>query len=152
MRVLIDYRPALRERTGIGEYTHELVRALAASIEPSRLDLSVFSSSWKDRLEIREPGLERHPHGLDGADDRPAVGRVARPHDVARRAQREHREHVFLLADVALHRALASAIAARDANAAEAAAMRVVGEPPSAYPPRRRAAPQNQAVPWSPTP
>ena len=59
MRVLIDYRPALRERTGIGEYTHELVRALAASTNPSGLDLSVFSSSWKDRLEIREPGLER---------------------------------------------------------------------------------------------
>ena len=64
MRVLIDYRPALRERTGIGEYTHELVRALAASIEPSRLDLSVFSSSWKDRLAIREPGLER-VHRID---------------------------------------------------------------------------------------
>ena len=43
------------------------------------------------------------------------------------------------LADVALHRALAAAIAARDPTAAEAAAMRVVGEPPSAYPPRRRA-------------
>ena len=64
MRVLIDYRPALRERTGIGEYTHELVRALAGSIEPSALDLSVFSSSWKDRLEIREPGLER-VHRID---------------------------------------------------------------------------------------
>ena len=59
MRVLIDYRPALRERTGIGEYTHELVRALSTSIEAPKLDLTVFSSSWKDRLEIREPGLER---------------------------------------------------------------------------------------------
>lgn len=47
MRVLIDYRPALRERSGAGEYTHQLVRALAA--KPA-LDLSVFSSSWKDRL------------------------------------------------------------------------------------------------------
>ncbi len=44
------------------------------------------------------------------------------------------------LADVALHRALGEAIAARDPAAAEAAAMRVVGEPPSAYPPKRQAA------------
>jgi len=59
VRALIDYRPALRERTGIGEYTHELVRALASGIAPSDLDISVFSSSWKDRLEIREAGFER---------------------------------------------------------------------------------------------
>ena len=59
MRALIDYRPALRERTGIGEYTHELTRALAREIAPSDLDISVFSSSWKDRLDIREPGFER---------------------------------------------------------------------------------------------
>ena len=37
------------------------------------------------------------------------------------------------LADVALHRALAAAIAARDPTAAEAAMARVVGDPPSAY-------------------
>ena len=55
MRALIDYRPALRERSGIGEYTHELVRALAAQYVPARLDLSVFSSSWKDRLDLPEP-------------------------------------------------------------------------------------------------
>ena len=60
MRVLIDYRPALRERTGIGEYTHELVRGLSAL----DLDLSVFSSSWKDRLDLHEPGLER-VHRID---------------------------------------------------------------------------------------
>ena len=54
MRVLIDYRAALRERTGVGEYTHELVRALAAagrmgsSIPP--VDVTIFSSSSKDRL------------------------------------------------------------------------------------------------------
>lgn len=53
MRVLIDYRPALRERSGVGEYTHQLVRALlagrrAAGSEP--IDLTVFSSSSKDRL------------------------------------------------------------------------------------------------------
>ena len=54
MRVLIDYRPALRERSGAGEYTHQLVKALARAYasngaEP-RLELSLFSSSWKDRL------------------------------------------------------------------------------------------------------
>jgi DNA-binding GntR family transcriptional regulator len=38
------------------------------------------------------------------------------------------------LADVALHRALATAIADRDAEAAEAAGSRLVGDPPSAYP------------------
>jgi glycosyltransferase involved in cell wall biosynthesis len=59
VRVLIDYRPALRERTGIGEYTHELVRSLAAQTGSAGLDLSVFSSSWKDRLDLADAGLER---------------------------------------------------------------------------------------------
>ena len=57
MRVLIDYRPALRERTGVGEYTHELVKALAGTIDPGTLDLTVFSSSWSDRLRLDDPGL-----------------------------------------------------------------------------------------------
>lgn len=64
MRALIDYRPALRDRSGIGEFTHELVRALAASVAPGRLDLSVFSSSWRDRLDVGEPGFER-VHQID---------------------------------------------------------------------------------------
>jgi glycosyltransferase involved in cell wall biosynthesis len=72
VRVLIDYRPALRSRTGVGEYVHQLVLALArrggAPAPPSaerpagfapgaagqpavRLDLTIFSSSWKDRLD-----------------------------------------------------------------------------------------------------
>jgi glycosyltransferase involved in cell wall biosynthesis len=59
VRALIDYRPALRERSGIGEYTHELVRALAGGFSAEALDLAVFSSSWKDRLEVSDPGLER---------------------------------------------------------------------------------------------
>jgi glycosyltransferase involved in cell wall biosynthesis len=46
MRILVDYRPALRERTGVGEYVHQLVRAYAAS---SRSEVAVFTSSWKDR-------------------------------------------------------------------------------------------------------
>jgi glycosyltransferase involved in cell wall biosynthesis len=57
VRVLIDYRPALRERTGVGEYTHELVKALASKIDPGTLDLTLFSSSWRDRLALEEPAL-----------------------------------------------------------------------------------------------
>jgi glycosyltransferase involved in cell wall biosynthesis len=46
MRVLVDYRPALRERTGVGEYIHQLARAYA-SAHPG--EMSLFTSSWKDR-------------------------------------------------------------------------------------------------------
>ena len=56
MRVLIDYRPALRGRSGVGEYTHELASALLAraAADPHRpLDVTLFSSSWKDRLQPR---------------------------------------------------------------------------------------------------
>ena len=49
VRVLVDYRPALRARTGIGEYVHELARALTCGAGAS-LDLTVFSSSWRDRV------------------------------------------------------------------------------------------------------
>lgn len=49
MRILIDYRPALRERTGVGEYVHELASALASLLGPADT-LTLFSSSWKDRL------------------------------------------------------------------------------------------------------
>ena len=47
MRILVDYRPALRQRTGVGEYVHELVRALVA--RPDRPDVAVWTSSWSDR-------------------------------------------------------------------------------------------------------
>jgi len=49
VRVLIDYRPALRERSGVGEYTHQLAKALLATGDD---DLTIFSSSWKDRLAV----------------------------------------------------------------------------------------------------
>ena len=49
MRILLDYRPALRERTGVGEYVHEVARALAQSA-PAGEALTLFSSSFKDRL------------------------------------------------------------------------------------------------------
>jgi hypothetical protein len=58
---LIDYRPALRDRSGAGEYTHQLVKALIGIFPPSAreegLAVTVFSSSWKDRLrELPELG------------------------------------------------------------------------------------------------
>jgi glycosyltransferase involved in cell wall biosynthesis len=53
VRVLLDYRPALRERTGVGEYVHQLARALARL--PAQ-DVVVFSSSWKDRLRDSDAG------------------------------------------------------------------------------------------------
>jgi glycosyltransferase involved in cell wall biosynthesis len=64
VRVLLDYRPALRARTGVGEYVHQLARALA---RPERVggagdEVVVFSSSWKDRLagsDVHELGPVR---------------------------------------------------------------------------------------------
>ena len=46
MRILLDYRPALRDRTGVGEFVHELGRALART---GTDDISILSASWKDR-------------------------------------------------------------------------------------------------------
>lgn len=46
MRILVDYRPALRARTGVGEFAHELVRAYAARHPAS---VTAFTSSWADR-------------------------------------------------------------------------------------------------------
>ena len=49
MRILIDYRPALRERTGVGEYVHGLAQALSIRTDVAD-SITLFSSSWKDRL------------------------------------------------------------------------------------------------------
>lgn len=46
MRILVDYRPAVRRRTGVGEYMHEIVRAYTAAFDDP---VAVFTSSWKDR-------------------------------------------------------------------------------------------------------
>jgi glycosyltransferase involved in cell wall biosynthesis len=46
VRIVIDYRPALRARTGVGEYIHQVASALARA---GGDDITVFSSSWKDR-------------------------------------------------------------------------------------------------------
>ena len=48
LRILLDYRPALRQRTGVGEYAHQMARALASHAPDAAVTL--FSSSWKDRL------------------------------------------------------------------------------------------------------
>jgi glycosyltransferase involved in cell wall biosynthesis len=47
VRIVIDYRPALRARTGVGEHIHELARQLSKS---GGDQITIFSSSWKDRL------------------------------------------------------------------------------------------------------
>jgi glycosyltransferase involved in cell wall biosynthesis len=50
VRILVDYRPALRERTGVGEYVHELAKALAEGQAGAwNDDITLFTSSWKDR-------------------------------------------------------------------------------------------------------
>ncbi len=59
MRVLIDYRPALRERTGVGEFVHNLVAELsktklAETYYSELLEITAFSSSWKDRLQHQQ--------------------------------------------------------------------------------------------------
>ena len=53
MRILVDYRPAVRRRTGVGEYMHELTRAYAGAFDDA---VTVFTSSWKDRPS---PHLQR---------------------------------------------------------------------------------------------
>jgi glycosyltransferase involved in cell wall biosynthesis len=49
VRILLDYRAALRERTGVGETAHQLAAALLSVLPPDDT-LTLFSSSWKDRL------------------------------------------------------------------------------------------------------
>jgi glycosyltransferase involved in cell wall biosynthesis len=50
VHILVDYRPALRERTGVGEFVHELVLALAGSNGRDGSDrIAIFTNSWKDR-------------------------------------------------------------------------------------------------------
>jgi glycosyltransferase involved in cell wall biosynthesis len=50
VRILVDYRPALRQRSGVGEYIHNLVTALAAG--PGRRDeIVLFSSSLRHQVD-----------------------------------------------------------------------------------------------------
>ena len=46
MKILVDYRPALRARTGVGEYMHEIIRAYTAAHDD---EVAAFTSSWRDR-------------------------------------------------------------------------------------------------------
>jgi glycosyltransferase involved in cell wall biosynthesis len=57
VRIVIDYRPALRARTGVGEHIHQVTSAL---VRTGTDEITVFSSSWKDRPPA---GLEAElPH------------------------------------------------------------------------------------------
>ncbi len=68
MRILIDYRPALRERTGVGLWVARLVEALAERHRDDPVEITVFSSSWKDRL------VTPLPPGVHPVDRRVPVG------------------------------------------------------------------------------
>jgi glycosyltransferase involved in cell wall biosynthesis len=50
MRILVDYRPALRQRTGVGEYIHQLIRAHERAYPG---EMMLFTSSWKDRPPLQ---------------------------------------------------------------------------------------------------
>jgi glycosyltransferase involved in cell wall biosynthesis len=47
VRILLDYRPALRERSGVGEFVHGLARALAT--ERGGDEVALLTTSWRDR-------------------------------------------------------------------------------------------------------
>jgi glycosyltransferase involved in cell wall biosynthesis len=65
MRVVFDYRPALRARSGVGEYVHQAARAFALGFPEDSLTL--FTSSWKDRPE---PAVARACPGARVSDHR----------------------------------------------------------------------------------
>ena len=50
MQIVLDYRPALRARSGVGEYVHELARHVAARLGRDE-SLTLFSASLRDRLD-----------------------------------------------------------------------------------------------------
>jgi glycosyltransferase involved in cell wall biosynthesis len=68
MRIVIDYRPALRDRSGVGEYVHQTARALALGYPDDSLTL--FTSSWKDRPD---PGVASAYPGAHVSDHRVPV-------------------------------------------------------------------------------
>lgn len=68
MRIVIDYRPALRARTGVGEHIHQVTRALARTAND---EITVFSSSWKDRVSAT---LAAELPGVRVVDRRVPVG------------------------------------------------------------------------------
>jgi glycosyltransferase involved in cell wall biosynthesis len=50
VQIVLDYRPALRTRSGVGEYVHELAGHVAAQLRPAD-GLTLFSTSMRDRLD-----------------------------------------------------------------------------------------------------
>jgi glycosyltransferase involved in cell wall biosynthesis len=68
MRILVDYRPALRSRSGVGEYAHQVARHLALDYPADSVTL--FTSSWKDRPD---PQLARTWPGVRVSDHRVPV-------------------------------------------------------------------------------
>lgn len=58
MQILIDYRPALRNRTGVGVWVYKLIEALAEA-HADALSITAFSSSWKDRFTATLPASIR---------------------------------------------------------------------------------------------
>lgn len=62
VRIVIDYRPALRARTGVGEHVHQLVSHLARD---NGNDVTVFSSSWRDRLRPELAAELPHARQID---------------------------------------------------------------------------------------
>ncbi len=48
VRIVVDYRPALRARSGVGHYVFQAVRALTDRAVAG-LDITLLTSSWKDR-------------------------------------------------------------------------------------------------------
>jgi glycosyltransferase involved in cell wall biosynthesis len=75
MHILLDYRPALRDRTGVGEWVHQLalhLLNLKAGGDPAAADLSLtlWSSSWRDRPT---PSVLRELNGATWIDRRVPV-------------------------------------------------------------------------------
>jgi glycosyltransferase involved in cell wall biosynthesis len=64
VRILLDYRPALRERTGVGEFVHELARALVRSASD---DIAILTTSFQDRPS---PHVVSELAGVDIIDHR----------------------------------------------------------------------------------
>jgi hypothetical protein len=63
VRIIVDYRPVLRQRSGVGEYIFHLIGALAHG--PGRVDdIVLFSSSLRDEVDRSDT------HGLAVASRR----------------------------------------------------------------------------------
>jgi glycosyltransferase involved in cell wall biosynthesis len=73
--LLLDYRPALRDRTGVGEWVHQLAINLlnlksSGDAAAAGLELTLWSSSWRDRPA---PSALRELNGATFVDRRVPV-------------------------------------------------------------------------------